>query len=444
MELPLLAMEKSQIVGEIPFDTDLLNRRELAKKLTSYIERLRTGAVLAIDAPWGDGKTWFGKNWAKQLKDDGYSVAYIDAFEQDYIDDPFILLASELLDIVKDKSQSKMKLTKKATNVVKATASISAKVGMGLITKYALGGVDLGDEIEGAISEASKDAANKSSKWIEESFKKHSENKKSITEFKKELEKYATSQDKPIIIFIDELDRCKPDFSISLIERIKHFFDVPNVVFVLLLNREQLEKAIKGVYGVETDASAYLGKFINFFFNLPKVDSADTNRRRIRNFIKHSIVKYRFPDNVNLAISDFEMYIFSFNLSLRDIEKAIALYAFAQPYDRMSTSYILIYMIVLKLKEPSLFKRMMLSDIEAHKEMRDKINEFKERTKVNDKVEEVWFNLFYLWHDAYVRRDFTDFTAFMYNNHGINQPFRYIEPQNIFTYFGEKIDLSIE
>lgn len=441
MELPLLATEKSQIVGENPFDNDLLNRRELARKLTEYIERLRMGAVLAIDAPWGDGKTWFGKNWAKKLKDDSYSVAYIDAFEQDYIDDPFILLASELLDIVKDKSQSKMKLTKKATNVVKATASISAKVGMGLITKYALGGVDLGDEIEGAISEASKDTGNKSSKWIEESFKKHSENKKSITEFKEELEKYATSQDKPIIIFIDELDRCKPDFSISLIERIKHFFDVPNVVFVLLLNREQLEKAIKGVYGVETDASAYLGKFINFFFNLPKVDSADINRRRIRNFIQHSIDKYRFPNNVNLDISNFEMYIFSFNLSLRDIEKVIALYAFAQPYDIRYTEYILIYMIVLKLKEPSLFKRMMLSDIEAHKEMRDKINEFKERIKLNDTAEEVWFNIFYLWHDAYVRRDFTDF---MKNEHGISQLFRYRQPQNIFTYLGKKIDLSIE
>ena len=442
MDLPLLAMEKSQIVGDNPFDNDLLNRKELAQKLTQYIDRLRMGAVIAIDAPWGDGKTWFGKNWAKQLENDGYHVAYIDAFEQDYMDDPFMLLASELLSIVKDKSQSKMKLTKKATNVVKATASISAKVGMGLITKYALGGVDLGDEIEGAITEASKETANKSSKWIEESFKKHSENKKSIAEFKEELEKYATSQDKPIIIFIDELDRCKPDFAVSLVERIKHFFDVPNVIFVLLLNREQLEKSIKGVYGVETDASTYLGKFINFFFILPKVNSEDINHYRIRNFINTTMTKYKFSNSQTSFISHLEFFTIQFNLSLRDIEKAIALYAFANTYNIPNGSeYLLHYIIVLKLKEPKLFKRMVDSDIEAHQEMKDKLVELMKRAKIQDRsADDMMLNIFYEWHDSYTSGDFKN------PERQITKTFELfydLQPQDIFPSLAQEIDLSI-
>jgi len=442
MALPLLAMEKSQIVGENPFDNDLLNRKELAQKFTGYIERLRMGAVLAIDAPWGDGKTWFGKNWAKQLEYDGYSVAYIDAFEQDYMDDPFILLTSELLNIVKDKSQSKMKLTKKATNVVKTTASISAKIGMGLITKYVLAGVDLGDEIEGAINEASKETANKSSKWIEESFKKYSENKKSIVEFKEELEKYATSQDKPIIIFIDELDRCKPDFSVSLIERIKHFFDVPNVIFILLLNREQLEKSIKGVYGIETDASAYLGKFINFFFTLPKVNSVDISHHRIRNFIHTTITKYKFSNNTTSIISNLELFTFQFNLSLRDIEKAIALYAFASEYNiDDGAEHLLYYIIVLKLKEPKLFKRMVASDIEAHKEMKDKLDKLIQRTKIQDRsADDMILNIFYEWHDTYVNGDFKNPEREITKTFEL---FYYPQPQDIFPFLAQKIDLSI-
>ncbi len=275
MNEPLLAFHKEPIVGTRPFDGDTLNRAQLADKLTGYIDRLNAGAVLAIDAPWGEGKTWFGRNWAKKLGNEEYRVAYIDAFEQDYIEDPFILLAAELLSMVEDKSQAKMLLTKKATNVAKATFSISTKIGMGLLTKYALGGVDLGEEIEGAISDASEESANLSSKWIEDSFAKHDKNKNTIAAFKDELTKYASSQDKPIVIFIDELDRCRPDFAVSVIERIKHFFDVPNVVFVLLLNRDQLEKAVKGVYGSETDGAAYLGKFVNFFFRLPKSKAAD-------------------------------------------------------------------------------------------------------------------------------------------------------------------------
>ena len=83
------------------------------------------------------------------------------------------------------------------------------------------------------------------------------------------------------------MDRCKPNFAVSLIERIKHYFDVPNVVFILLLNKEQLENAIKGVYGINTDATKYLDKFINFYFNLPKQNKEDHRTQyKIENFIK--------------------------------------------------------------------------------------------------------------------------------------------------------------
>ena len=114
MSTPQLAFKKEPFVEEQPFAKDKLGREELAKKLTNYIDRLQAGAVLAIDAPWGEGKTWFGRNWAKKLKDDGYRVAYIDAFEQDYINNPFVLLASELLNVTDERSKAKVQLTKKA------------------------------------------------------------------------------------------------------------------------------------------------------------------------------------------------------------------------------------------------------------------------------------------------------------------------------------------
>ncbi|MCM3608807.1 hypothetical protein M4D49_25315 [Cupriavidus pauculus] len=50
-----------------PFDGDLLERAAVARRLTTYLQRLEIGAVMAIDAPWGEGKTWFGRHWAKSL-----------------------------------------------------------------------------------------------------------------------------------------------------------------------------------------------------------------------------------------------------------------------------------------------------------------------------------------------------------------------------------------
>lgn len=49
-----------------------------------------------------EGKTWFARNWEANLKKNEYKTIYIDSFEQDYVDEPFILLASELMEIFKE------------------------------------------------------------------------------------------------------------------------------------------------------------------------------------------------------------------------------------------------------------------------------------------------------------------------------------------------------
>ena len=85
-----LCPPKFAIDEKNPFNGDLFKRRELANQLTGYIERLRDGAVIAIDAPWGEGKSWFGRNWAADLKSQGYGVVYLDAFQHDYVEDPFL------------------------------------------------------------------------------------------------------------------------------------------------------------------------------------------------------------------------------------------------------------------------------------------------------------------------------------------------------------------
>ena len=54
-----------------------------------------------------------------------------------------------------------------------------------------------------------------------------------------------------LVIFIDELDRCKPSFAIEMLERIKHYFDDERIIFVVSLNKEQLIHTISNYYGSE-------------------------------------------------------------------------------------------------------------------------------------------------------------------------------------------------
>ena len=55
----------------------------------------------------------------------------------------------------------------------------------------------------------------------------------------------------PIIIVIDELDRCRPTYAIKLLEEIKHLFDVPGLVFVFGMHGDQLAHSVKAAYGAE-------------------------------------------------------------------------------------------------------------------------------------------------------------------------------------------------
>ena len=81
---------------ETAWEDDLWDRKRLGIQLTNYVDRLQCGAVLALDARWGEGKTWFVRHWQKHLEDENHNVIYLDAFANDYLDDPFLTIAAEI------------------------------------------------------------------------------------------------------------------------------------------------------------------------------------------------------------------------------------------------------------------------------------------------------------------------------------------------------------
>ena len=79
---------------------------------------------------------------------------------------------------------------------------------------------------------------------------------------------------RPLVIFIDELDRCRPTYAIELLETVKHLFSVDNVVFILGLNRVELAHSVRAVYGEQFKAERYLSRLIDIDVNLPRPDTA--------------------------------------------------------------------------------------------------------------------------------------------------------------------------
>ena len=258
---------------------DLWDRKRLGIQLTNYVDRLQCCAVLALDARWGEGKTWFVRHWQRHLENEDHNVVYLDAFANDYLDDPFLVVTSEITNILSKDKKTKGK--------VKKLIDLSASVGSALLPSLPKVALTLGLHLIGAgffncvlqqgyenakdeIDKLSDEASDRIKESIQEKIACHEAEKKTLSEFKKHLAETVVRLDKPLVFIIDELDRCRPDFAIRLIERVKHFFDLPKIVFVLVMNKPQLLQTIKSFYGYDSDLNGdYLEKFVDFMIHLP-------------------------------------------------------------------------------------------------------------------------------------------------------------------------------
>lgn len=244
-----------------PFAEDKLDRGPIANNLTEICETLsESGAVLALDGEWGAGKTTFVKMWRQMLEDKEYSTIYFNAWDSDFQDDSFIALMSELNHIFKTSVGFK--------DVVVSGAKIGLKVvgeiAKGVVKKTT--GVD-SDAIKSGIDEAVGLCYNQMSEY--------QNNKEGLLEFRAKLSEFVASENngKPVFFFIDELDRCNPHFAVKLLERVKHLFEVPNIIFVLAVNIDQLQYAVQGYYGSShIDGKQYLKRFIDIEYTLPAPD----------------------------------------------------------------------------------------------------------------------------------------------------------------------------
>ncbi|WP_211606156.1 P-loop NTPase fold protein [Paraburkholderia nemoris] len=380
-----LSLPPETTVVEIPFDGDQLDRKQMAERLTAYLDRLRDGSVLAIDAPWGEGKSWFGRNWAAMLRNGNHKVAYIDAFEQDFIEDPFLLIAAEISSLVDAGEKEKWKA--RAAGVMKALLPVGTKALINVAGKALMGTSDLTGDFLDAAKAAQGKAADAAEEWVKKKIEDHEIEKQSLQHFRETLAAFAAAQTKPVVVFIDELDRCRPSFAVRLVERIKHFFDVPNLVFVLLMNRDQLEKAIRGVYGSDTDATAYLGKFIHLSWRLPRDHSLQASHpnHSALVFVKSVLERYGFDRNTQGSAQEFApelaAWVVALQLSLRDVQRACALYVMANT----SWTGLVAYLIALKINRPSLFAKIHAGSSATHQECQQWLSTLVDQSPDGDK-----------------------------------------------------------
>jgi len=245
----------------ITFADCKLDREKYADVLTDIVRTNPNGFVLAIDNKWGTGKTTFVNMWRNKLMEkDEFKTLYFNAWENDFENNPFVAITAELKELLgRESSETFKAVLDKGSKIAKAALPSILK---NLVKRH--GGEGLAEILE------------KTSEGIlasfEDDIKDYIERKANIKDFHKKLEEYIAenSNDKPIVFIIDELDRCRPNYAVSVLENIKHLFSVKGIVFVLSIDKVQLGYAIRGVYGSDRmDSDEYLRRFIDVEYSLP-------------------------------------------------------------------------------------------------------------------------------------------------------------------------------
>lgn len=307
---------------------DEFKREPIAEKIITLLMSDIDLSPMIIDGDWGTGKSEFCHKLIKKFEDEhsnDYQIIYIDAFKADHADNPLMTIIAEIMTLIPDAEQ-KEGFLKKALPVIRYGTKAIFKAGVSHIMRQ--NADDIADEYEKEIQDAANTAIDAT---VTALLKDHEESEKNLKALQSLLEEQA--KDKPIIIFIDELDRCRPDFSVHMLEVIKHTFNVKNVKFVLVTNTTQLKAAINHAYGSSINASRYLDKFIKFTIALPNKfdvnynDSKVTSVEHFNNLLSKSsilqdttLVKIDSGGYPSPAIYIAHKLIETNKLSLREVE----------------------------------------------------------------------------------------------------------------------------
>lgn len=252
------------------FTNDAIGRNSDVFHFIDILDSAEDNCSIALEGKWGSGKTFFVKqakmvldahndflsytceedrNKIKNIRDSFYQnlapelqpqvCVYYDAWENDNDDDPILSLVYTIL------RSTESDFSFKNTSCLKAAAGILEFFSGRSWTQL----------VESLKGENPLDKL-KQDKAVEQR----------VHEF---LESLLPEKGNRLVVFIDELDRCKPSYAVKLLERIKHYFTDDRITFVFSVNIDELQHTIRKYYGEGFDGSRYLDRFFDLRISLP-------------------------------------------------------------------------------------------------------------------------------------------------------------------------------
>ena len=352
---PALKVVEPDVDAENPWSDDVLDRKEVADRLTSIVRGQAAPFVISIDGRWGTGKTFLLKRWQRHLEHQGFEAVYYNAWQDDVSDDPLLAITGQLSEHF-DKGSYAETVRGLARLVPRLLDAAAPLTPVGPI--WAM--------FRGAFKKLRDDQS------PPESLRRYRERRAVADDLRQGLATFGAEvrgkTEQPLVFIIDELDRCRPTFAIELLERVKHIFGVPNIVFVFGINRSELVKSLASVYG-EIDAGTYLRRFFDMEFVLPDASPLVFCRSLVPKygldvFFAHLTRRARKSHSreLSMVIDSIAVVLGSLGLELRDMEYCIRLLSLAAKDLREGETLnppLFALLVAMKIENPGLYRRFM-------------------------------------------------------------------------------------
>ena len=306
--------------------TDPIGRNDNVFRFVELLNNIDECCTIAINGEWGTGKTFFVRQvilvldalnpqssisedvrniikslLPERIEDIGdYATVYYDAWTYDNDDDPILSLIHATI----SSGQSNF-AEEKQRSILDGVAALAEALTSRNITSLL------------------KEARGKD--WFE-TLKDADSIRRIVREF---LDALIQEHGNRLVVFVDELDRCKPDYAVRFLERIKHYFYDERITFVFSVSVSQLECTVRNYYGAEFNAVRYLDKFFDLRMSLPGIDHDRFIRERLN-----------LAGNTRLDSVCIET-VKHFGLSLRETERYVRLIKISvrAAFSKMSNTY---------------------------------------------------------------------------------------------------------
>ena len=348
---------------------DKFDLKPFADKLTNYLQVeskfVEESYVLSLNSEFGSGKSTFFEMWSNELQsaDDIFKVVYVNAWESDFQGDPLLAIASCLLEHLQPVGSQEAETIKETVGKL---GKLSLSIGNDVVQKVT--GIDMIKA--GQYAESRNGIAKVNSGRA--CFDLYQEKCELFEELKTELRNFTGNSNLPILVMVDELDRCRPDYAIEFLETIKHFFDIHGLIFVLGVDKSQLASSAKSLFGQDLVFDEYYRKFAHRNASLPVKNQIATkgfcqklaeeylseeafNKRKRFPYAKHD--RHRTDDVVKLCTA--------FSLNARQMHEFFRIAAHVFSIAEKSGSQLMqgwhigtFFMVALSIKNQDLYNQI--------------------------------------------------------------------------------------